>query len=435
MKYARSITILIFWLGAITALILTHDWPKAVPLRPGLIDLRLFRTAGYMAQTAANTDETEFAEQIVTDADHELDLAFAQALKDAERNPVVLSPEAKMLQARLVAVQKRLHSDQEQLSGLTSKAQQAPDSQKEAIQQNILLLQAQIALDQDDVLDAQDDLARASGDVRSRIQTLFEQHQRAEEHHKSGSVGAAANSAEASYHSRNLIDQLSAWYALRSKKNSLLQALDEARAGVAQLQSLNAKAEYDLLQTPAPAVVPQPVEAGGKPVAPSSPQQLAAIQNFQFLKKRAETLQRRIDDRRDIGGTYANWVFLITSNQRIALVGVLRSLLWIVVIVAGSYLAFSLFSRLTANAPPDNKRQTNLRITGRFILQAGAVLLVLVVIFGVPQQLPTALFGIIGAGLTVAIKNFASSFVDSRLKGLIQAEESKATTPGTATAT
>ena len=112
-------------------------------------------------------------------------------------------------------------------------------------------------------------------------------------------------------------------------------------------------------------------------------------------------------------------------RQRIALVGVLRSVLWMVVIVAGSYLAFSLFIRVTTNVHPKNAQRTNLRIVGRFVLQAGAVLLVLVVIFGLPRQLPTALFGIIGAGLTVAFKNFASTFVDSRLRGLIKAAESR----------
>ena len=94
-------------------------------------------------------------------------------------------------------------------------------------------------------------------------------------------------------------------------------------------------------------------------------------------------------------------------------------------IVAGSYLSFSLFSRVAANVHPENAQRTNLRIVGRFVLQAGAVLLVLVVIFGLPRQLPTALFGIIGAGLTVAFKNFASTFVDSRLRGLIKAAESR----------
>ncbi len=192
------------------------------------------------------------------------------------------------------------------------------------------------------------------------------------------------------------------------------------------LQVSYERAQYELLQIPRPAVVSRAVGKENHERGDSSPKQLDAVQNFMFLTQRADTLRERIDYRNNISQTYANWISMINLDQRIALVGVLRSVLWIVVIIAGSFLAFSLFSRLTANAHTKSPQQNNLRIAGRFVLQAGAVVLVLVVIFGPPKQLQTAVFGIIGAGLTIAVKNFASTFVDSRLRGLIKDAESEA---------
>ncbi len=211
MKYARSITILMLCLGAITVLIITHNWPQPVPARSGLIDQRLLRTATYVAETAATTDETDFAEQTVRDADRELDLAFVQALREADRDPVAINPESAAIKKRLLEAQRRLQADQEQLAKL------APKSEPGSEPQSAEIFRAQIELDEDEMADMQHDLSRAEGDVGSRLQVLLDQHQHAEQHHlKAGMVGAAANSAEAGYRARNLIDQLSAWYALRS---------------------------------------------------------------------------------------------------------------------------------------------------------------------------------------------------------------------------
>jgi hypothetical protein len=63
----------------------------------------------------------------------------------------------------------------------------------------------------------------------------------------------------------------------------------------------------------------------------------------------------------------------------------------------------------------------NLNAVLRFAVQASGVLLILIVILGVPQHVPEAIFGIVGAGVTVALKDLSGAFIDSRIRGLLGA--------------
>lgn len=65
----------------------------ATPPRP-LVDQRPLQTARRMAATAATPEEQVLAHQAEKVADHEVDLAFFDALRTAEENPPKLSPEA-----------------------------------------------------------------------------------------------------------------------------------------------------------------------------------------------------------------------------------------------------------------------------------------------------------------------------------------------------
>jgi len=66
-----------------------------------VIDQDTFRTARRLARLATTADESPLAQSAVQIADHELDLAFAGALRHVEAHPPQLSPEAQQLQQRL----------------------------------------------------------------------------------------------------------------------------------------------------------------------------------------------------------------------------------------------------------------------------------------------------------------------------------------------
>src|SRR5262245_25589732 len=69
------------------------------PLNPSpLIDQATFLTAQRLARLANTADEQSLGQSAVRLADHELDLAFAAALRQLEAHPPVLSPEAEKIQ-------------------------------------------------------------------------------------------------------------------------------------------------------------------------------------------------------------------------------------------------------------------------------------------------------------------------------------------------
>ena len=90
--------------------------------------------------------------------------------------------------------------------------------------------------------------------------------------------------------------------------------------------------------------------------------------------------------------------------------GVLRGVLAILVIVLLSVLATRWADHLLGSATMDRRRKQTLHMVARVSLQAVAVLVVLLVIFGRPDNLGTFL-GLAGAGLTVALKDFIVGFI------------------------
>src|SRR5580658_540607 len=75
--------------------------PQETDIAAG-IDQNTFALARRMAALAEGADEQAFAEAAQRVADHELDVAFAAALRQIEAHPPVLSPEAQAIQNRLL---------------------------------------------------------------------------------------------------------------------------------------------------------------------------------------------------------------------------------------------------------------------------------------------------------------------------------------------
>ncbi|HUO19207.1 MAG TPA: hypothetical protein VMU44_05505, partial [Steroidobacteraceae bacterium] len=149
--------------------------PQAESAAPGalpVIDERTLVTAQRLARLATTPEEAPLAQTAVQLADHELDLAFAGALRHLEAHPPVLSPEALEIQARLTRAQQQLTSDGERVKHLTDALARAADAAKPGIQDQLDLAEAQQQLDQDEVTQANDDLMRAGGNEHQRIQTM-----------------------------------------------------------------------------------------------------------------------------------------------------------------------------------------------------------------------------------------------------------------------
>ena len=66
-----------------------------------LVDEQPLQTAREMAKLASSWDEFRFAQQALKLGDHEVDLAFADALRDATEHPPAPTPQSRELYARV----------------------------------------------------------------------------------------------------------------------------------------------------------------------------------------------------------------------------------------------------------------------------------------------------------------------------------------------
>src|SRR5262249_11453236 len=136
---------------------------------------------------------------------------------------------------------------------------------------------------------------------------------------------------------------------------------------------------------------------------------IAAVKHVSDDQKDLSDLNKRIQDQQEIVTSYQNWIALVTAHQRATIHGMIESLLWILLIVLLVYLASRIVDGYLKPAGAERPRLHTLRALLRFALQAVGVLLILLVVLGIPQQMPTIL-GFAGAGLTVACKDFIVAF-------------------------
>src|ERR1700756_2777728 len=76
-----------------------------------VIDQTTLYTARRLAQMPTSGDELPLAQEALRLGDREMDLAFAAAVSEARMHPVVLTAEAKQIQARLQNAEKSLDGD------------------------------------------------------------------------------------------------------------------------------------------------------------------------------------------------------------------------------------------------------------------------------------------------------------------------------------
>ena len=381
--------------------------------KTSLVDQRPLQTARRMASLAATPEEQRIAGEVLRIADHEVDLAFADALRDAAQHPPQPTAEAREITSRINKAQVAILADQGQIAKLTHQLASAGASEQDSLQQQVDLAKAQLELDQDELEDAKADLARSGGDSQNRIQRLLDEHEAAE--HAGDGVHPPSNPPDANYRAENLFAQVRAWNALRGKQNQLAGARQEAVEAEAILSQNHDALEKHIAQQ-------RPEKADGSKLAPkqstsaqagdSKDQGLTTLSSLRQLssdQKNMADLDKRIQDEQGLSENYATWVSLIKIRQRTALHGLIQSGLWILLILFLVYLADRIIDRFFADLTQERKRLVTLRSVIRFAVQAVGVLFIIIVLFGLPSQMPTIL-GLAGAGLTVALKDFIVAF-------------------------
>ena len=189
---------------------------------PQVVDQTPLKIAQQLAPLVTLPQERPLAEEALRLSDHEVDIAFTAALRDAAQHPPPLSAEAKEIQTRLEKAEKALANDQAQVAQLTAADAKATGDKKDSLDDQLDIANAQQELDQDEVDDAKQDLIRAGGDPQDRIQAMVKDHDASTK-----ATEAALASTSSPAEERGLIHRATQWWALHKKQLLLWRAWQE----------------------------------------------------------------------------------------------------------------------------------------------------------------------------------------------------------------
>src|SRR2546427_579021 len=380
-----------------------------------IVDQTPLLTAQRLAQMPTTAEELPFAQEALRLGDHDMDLAFAAAVRDAQEHPPVLSAEAKEIEARLQQSERAVEADRAEIARLTAAYEKAGADKKDALDDQLDVAKAKQELDQDEADDAKQDLIRAGGDPKGRIQSMVEEHE-ATSHVADTMHVSVSNDVEA----QGLIHRVQRWLALQQKQQLLWHAKQDAESMATSLTAQHDALESQIsaektrtAQTNEPTT--SSADAGGarKHSNLNREESTALVKATKLRASEQKTLAgfgKRIDDQKQLAEVYGKWTDVVAGKQRLVVHRMLTGVAIILGILLVGIFFDSWFERLLGKLSLDRRQVETLRTVTRVAVQVAAVLFILLVIFGPPSQLGTIL-GLAGAGLTVALKDFIVGFL------------------------
>ncbi len=338
-------------------------------------------------------------------ADHEVDQAFAAALRQAQLQSEhrTLTGQALAFAQKVAQFQQVVAQDQVQVQNLSAPSPQA-HAAKNAPQSNddvsgdLEIAKAQLALDSDELADAQRDLDRASGDNSAQIQEELAAHQAAQKEYESAAHGTAEVAAISTRRRSTLASRLSGWFSQIDRSRSLQQAQQHALQDVAALT-----AEHNTLEAQA--------DAAQKAASTSDrTARLAALRDRSAARQILGIYDDRIQTSQQLATVYAKWSAQVGSQHAIVGRSFCSPAPWILLILIGMLLADALIRQVMDRTTLERRQSQTLRSVLQLGVQVASVVLILLVIFGTPQETPTIL-GLATAALTIALQDFIIAFL------------------------
>ena len=365
-----------------------------------LVDQRPWQTIESLAPLAVSAEEQSLAREAERLADHEIDQAFAFALRDASFKTRTLTGDALAVQQKAKQLQDLVKEDHAHVDALTASLKQPNGSITDS--DDLDIAKAQLQLDSDELADANELLARVSGDQRSQIQQELTARQNVMKKYDSQATGGQIGVISAKRYG-TLAGRVSAWFDQRSRMALIQQAKIETDADVAALT-----AKHDQFEKQAAAAAAS-ANSGSDSTAPDVKSRVAQMAQAHALAQMHNIVEDQLQTQNQLSAVYAKWFAQVQLQHSIVAHLALQSLSWIAFfILCGVLLAYAaraLLDRITT----DRRRLHTLRTISILGIQLVTFLLVLLVVFGAPNQVPTIL-GLGAAGLTVVFQDFILAF-------------------------
>jgi small-conductance mechanosensitive channel len=377
---------------------------SGVAVRHGIVDQRPWQTAQTLSSLAVSAEEREMAREAERLADHEVDQAFAQSLRQASADTHELKGDALALQKRVTDLQATVKEDQSRVTSLTAKA--GPNGATDAQAADDLdVAKAQLGLDQNELSDSMEDLARESGDQRGKIQqelSAREAEMKKYDSHVAAGDGQTAVVSAGEY--KTLASQVSAWWAQRSRMQLLEQAEGLAKADVAALTEDHAR-----LDAEAKALEASDAGAKAKGASSTGPDRVKELQRMATQRYVVSVVDDRLGAQQQLVALYGKWGEQVELQRKIVIHLMLQSLVWIALIVVVTLLVGWGLQVMLERMSKDIRQKRTMRTILNLGTQLVGFLLILLVVFGTPSQMPTIL-GLATAGLTVVFQDFILAF-------------------------
>ncbi len=339
----------------------TTGW-NAAPKSFGIVDQRPWQTAKTLAALAVSAEELELAREAERLADHEVDQAFAQSLREASGETRQLTGEALALQQRVTSLQQMVKEDQDRVAALTPKsgptAGGASGSSGTASPagDDLEVAKAQLGLDQDELADSMEDLARASGGHRAKIQQeLTAREATMKKYDEQAATGEGQSAVTSAGQYKTLAGQISAWWAQRSRIQLIQQAEQLARADVAALTADHARLEPEAQAAEAKAAA---LKAAGE----SNSSRVKELEGLAAQRNILSILDDRLGAQQQLVTLYVRWGNQVQLQHKIMLHMMLQSLTMIATIVLLTILAGWALQAAFDRISGDRRQRQALRI-------------------------------------------------------------------------
>ncbi|HEX4576220.1 MAG TPA: mechanosensitive ion channel domain-containing protein [Edaphobacter sp.] len=374
-----------------------------------LVDQRPWQTIEALAPLAVSAEEQSLAHEAERLADHEVDQAFAFALRQASLRTHTLTGDALALQQKVKQLQALVKEGQAHVDALPASLKK-PDGTI-ADSDDLDVAKSQLQLDSDELADASEQLARASGDQRSQIQDELTAREAAMKKYDSQVAGGGQTAIIASTRHRTLYGLLAAWFDQRSRMDLIQQAKAQTDADVAALTTKHDNFEKQAVAASAAADSSnQPNAAAAPNAAPDTAKsRVARMDKAHALAQMHNIVEDQLDTQQQLSAVYAKWLAQVKLQHSIVGHLALQSLSWIAFLILCAVLLSTGARTMLDRVTMDRRRLHTLRTIATLGIQLVTLGVVLLIIFGPPNQVPTIL-GLGAAGLTVVFQDFILAF-------------------------
>lgn len=376
--------------------------------KTGLVDQTPYLTAQVLVGMAVSAEEQSLGRDAERLADHEVDQAFAMALREAELHPVPQSGEAAELAAKVAALQSALKVDEAQLGALTAgtgttapagTAAAAAVASSAGTGNDLEVAQAQLGLDRDELADAEADLARATGDERGEIQQELQAREaEMKGHEPDADAGEPKQSAVAGVRQfQNLSERVKAWSAQRGRAALLAQAEAAAKHDADGLEAQHRHLEQESASAAA---------AIGATAGSDRVKLLKALATRRLVMS---TLDDRAETERQLASVYSRWQAQVWGQHHVVGYLLLQSFALVALIVLIATVGVTLARMAVRRMVGEARQRRTLETIVTLGIEVSALLGVGLVVFGAPRQMPTIL-GFATAAITVVFQDFILAF-------------------------